>query len=96
MTYQVPRHEDGSPCFNTIKEDLDEMVKAYTAHNLERSGIVTGWILYVASARIDEEGENLYAYDYSLSPDIDLMRARGLTEWCRDAMIRDVNSQRNE
>lgn len=69
---------------------LDEKIRAYTAENLERQGLVTGWVLCVASSRIDDDGDLLYAYDYSCGPDTELIRAVGLVELCRDRMRHDI------
>jgi hypothetical protein len=69
---------------------LDEEVRSFAAHNLEREGVVTGWVLFVASSRFDEDGDLCHAYDYSVGPDVDMMRAVGLVELCRNRMRRDI------
>lgn len=69
---------------------LDEAVRRFTAQNLDREGVVTGWVLMVASSRFDDDGEILHAYDYSVGPDTDLMRAIGLVELGRRRMQRHL------
>jgi hypothetical protein len=55
-----------------VFEELDDQVRKFTSTNLERGGVVTGWVLFVASSRIDDDGEMCWAYDYSVGPDTDL------------------------
>jgi len=69
---------------------LDDQVRAFTANNLERQGVVTGWVLMVATSRFDDEGDMLHAYDYSVGPDCDLIRAVGLVRLASSLMDRHV------
>lgn len=70
--------------------ELDQAVRAFTAENLQRQGVVTGWVLHVASSRFDEDGDMCHAYDYSVGPDCDLIRAVGLVELARSQMRRHL------
>jgi hypothetical protein len=73
-----------------VFEELDDQVRKFTSTNLERGGVVTGWVLFVASSRIDDDGEMCWAYDYSVGPDTDLMRAVGLVKMGTAAMDRHL------
>lgn len=73
-----------------IRDVLDERVKQYSAEVLDRPGVVTGWVLCVTSTRFDDKGTAMYAYDYSTSPDVDMVRAVGLVHLCHQQMLRDV------
>lgn len=75
---------------DNIFPELDERVREFAAVNLEREGVVTGWVLFVASSRIDDDGDICHAYDYSVGPDMDLIRAVGLVELGRDRIKRDL------
>jgi hypothetical protein len=75
----------------TAMEAVDEQVRRFTAEALEREGVVTGWVLMIASSRFDEDGDLCHAYDYSVGPDTDLMRAVGLVELARGRMLRDLH-----
>lgn len=77
----------------SIREVLDDNVRAYAADILERPGLMTGWVLCVATTRLDEDGDAAYAYDYSCSPDMDLIRAVGLVTLCNREMLRQVNGE---
>ena len=76
---------------NTFPE-LDDLVRKFSATNLDRTGVVTGWVLCVASSRIDDDGDLCHAFDYSVGPDTDLMRAVGLIELCRGQMAHQIHS----
>ena len=71
---------------------LDDAIRALTAKQLRREGVVTGWVLFVASSRFDDDGDLAYAYNYSVGPDTDMMRAVGLVELGRDRMRRDITA----
>jgi hypothetical protein len=73
-------------------EDLDALVTKYAHQNLERDGVVTAWVLCVATTNYDDDGDVGYAYDYSVSPSSDLIRSVGLIELARLAMHRDISS----
>lgn len=75
-----------------IAASLDDRVREFTATNLERPGVVTAWVLCVATSRIDDDGDMCFAYDYSVSPDTDLIRSVGLVELCRDRIKRHITS----
>src|SRR5882757_4449828 len=59
---------------------LDEAVRKYTAENLRRPGVVTGWVLSVGTSRFDDEGSVVQGFDYSVGPDTNLPLAVGLLE----------------
>jgi hypothetical protein len=65
---------------DVVFSELDELVREFNAVNMERSGVVTAWVLFTASSRIDDDGELAYAYDYSVGKDSDLMRSVGLVK----------------
>lgn len=71
-------------------ESLDEDVKKFVAETLERKGVVTGWVLFSTSSRFDDDGNVLYAYDYTLGPDCDIARAIGLVEVGYEDLRRDI------
>jgi len=59
---------------------LDEAVRKYTAENLNRPGVVTGWVLSIGTSRFDDEGDIVQGFDYSVGPDTNLPMAVGLLE----------------
>lgn len=59
-------------------EALDTAVRKYNAQNQGRGGVVTAWVLMTASNRYDDDGDMLFAYDYSVGAGSDMMRAIGL------------------
>jgi len=69
---------------------LDEQVRSFTGTALEREGVVTGWVLLVASSRFDDDGTVLHAYDYSIGPDCPMVAAVGLVELGSRRMHRDI------
>lgn len=69
---------------------LDDSIKHFSATALDREGVVTGWVMMITSSRFDDDGNVLYAYDYSVGPDCDMMRAVGLVEVCRLKMQDDI------
>ena len=73
-------------------EALDEAVAKYAAENLLRQGVVTGWVLCTATSRMTEDGDMIYAFDYSCGPQMDLIRAVGLLHACNIQLEHDVTS----
>lgn len=71
-------------------QKLDDDVRRFVGKQLKREGVVTGWVLAVASSRFDDDGDVCYAWDYSVGPDTDLIRAVGLIEAARLSMRRDL------
>lgn len=72
-------------------EALDDAVRKYTAQNIAREGVVTAWVLMVATNRYDDDGEMYFAYDYSVGAGSDMMRAIGLTRLATLRMETDIN-----
>lgn len=74
-------------------QGLDERVRSFAAETLEREGVVTGWVLMIATSRFDEDGELLHAVDYSCGPGTDLVRAFGLVEVGRMFMQQSIDGR---
>lgn len=77
----------------SIREVLDDQVRAYAADVLDRPGLMTGWVLCVATTRLDDDGDAAYSYDYSVSPDMDLIRAVGLVTLCNREMLQQITGE---
>lgn len=72
------------------RKRLHTLIEEYTATNLGRKGLVTGWILAVTTSRFDDEGDQVYSYDYSCGPGTDLVRAVGLLRACSLTMENNI------
>lgn len=73
-------YNDSDPILQQNRIALDEAVRKYTAENLERPGVVTGWVLSVGTSRFDDEGNVAQGFDYSIGPDTNLPLSVGLLE----------------
>lgn len=71
---------------------LDEAIKKYTAENLERQGVITGWVVLAATTRFDDEGDACYAYDYCVGPDTNPLLSVGLIETAGLKLKKDMVS----
>lgn len=71
-------------------KDLDEIVKKFHAQNQGRNGIVTGYVLFTASTNIADDGDMLYAYNYSVGIGTDMLAAAGLVKMATLRMDRDI------
>lgn len=76
-------------------DQVDASIRKYTAENLEREGVVVGWVLLVASTRFDEEGITHYAYDYSCGQNTNPLLAVGLLDTAGED-LKDGLQRRNE
>jgi len=79
-----------------IREELDEKVKEYTANNLQAKGIVTGWVIGIATARFLDDGDASYQVKYSCSPDTDMVRAVGIVDLVKDLLHDDIVHPRGD
>lgn len=73
-------HNDTDAVLQQNRIALDEAVRKYTAENLERRGVVTGWVLSVGTSRFDDDGNVSQGFDYSIGPDTNLPLSVGLLE----------------
>lgn len=76
----------------TAMEQLDEAVRRFAGEGLARQGVVTGWVLQVSTSRFLDNGDPAWAWDYSVGPDTDLIRAVGLVESARLLMHRHLQA----
>lgn len=84
--------QQAEPDYKAVCERLDEAVREYTAVNLGRPGVMTGWVIFVASSRFGDDDELLHAYDYSVGPQMDLIRATGLVDLGHDLMLSHIRA----
>lgn len=69
---------------------LTEAVQQFARENLQRQGVVTGYVLMVTTTRFDDDGSVMHGYDYSVGPDTPLATAVGMVELGRARMLRDI------
>lgn len=88
-------NEDNEPNDNAqykeAYDELEEAVKKFNAINQNRSGMVTGFVLFTASQRYDDDGDMCFAYDYMFSLGINMFMGIGLVEMATLRMKTDIN-----
>lgn len=72
-------------------DELDAAVRKFNAINQHRNGMVTGFVLYTASQRYNDDGDMMFAYDYMFSLGINMFMGIGLVEMATLRMKTDIN-----
>lgn len=70
---------------------LTEAVHRFARENLDRSGVVTGYVLMCTTTRFDDDGTVMHGYDYAVGPDTALALAIGMVDLGRARMFRDIS-----
>ncbi len=82
--------DDPDGIYEENRTKLDEAVRKYAAENLERKGVVTGWVLCIGTSRFNDNGELAQAHDYSIGPDTSLPLSIGLVQLALWELKKDV------
>jgi hypothetical protein len=90
MDIEHGRIDDPDGTLNENRTRLDEALRKYVAENLDRKGVVTGWVLCIGTSRFDDDGHLLQAHDYSVGPDTNLPLSIGLVQLALWEMKKDV------
>jgi hypothetical protein len=88
----VAENVDVNSEYRQTYDELESAVRKFNAVNQHRSGAMTGFVLFTASSRFDDDGDMLFAYDYMMSLGINMFTGIGLVEIGTLRMKTDINS----
>lgn len=86
--------DDDAPTdgWKQARKELEAAIEKYAAINMERKGVVTCSVVFMHTQHWDDEGNEIYTYDYSCIHESSVIASLGLVDAGHELMKQHIHN----